>query len=164
MALAKIVAEELTKDACTLSVGHDMMRFLTNFIATLRGTTERHDQDFFLIPDTNTWLFEYAVEATTKYRCVTKHPINRTRLGTLDGSVGPMRLVYPGDADVTDAERALLNGFENIRRQKATVWLNRNVPLPWMRPDFGIASTRDRSFGMPSSGSAQDRGSNETIG
>lgn len=143
-----------------MSVGHDMMRFLTNFIATLRDTTERHGQDFSL----SQILRQYAVEATAKYRCVTKHPINRARLGTLYGSVGPMRLVYPDDADVTEAERALFNGYENIRGQKATVWLNRNTPLPWMRSDFGIASTRDRSFRMPSSGSTQDQSSNGTIG
>lgn len=48
MALAKIFGEELTKDACRLSVGQDMMRFLTTFIAALRGTTEHHRQDFFI--------------------------------------------------------------------------------------------------------------------
>ena len=46
MALAKSVAEELTRDACRLSVGHEMIRFLTNLIATVLETTALHGQDF----------------------------------------------------------------------------------------------------------------------
>ena len=57
MALAKIVAEELTRDACRLSVGHEMVRFLTIFIATVRETTALHGQDFsYYHPSRNGFL------------------------------------------------------------------------------------------------------------
>lgn len=83
MALAKIATEDLTKDACLLSVSHDFMRVLST-LATLRCTTEHQGGDSFLLPATRKGLFEFAVETTTRNRDVNKHPINRSRFVTLD--------------------------------------------------------------------------------
>lgn len=144
IAIAKITAEELTRDACVLPVGHDVLRLLTNIVAATRGTTEHHGREFFLVSDARRWLLEFVLEATIRYKEADQHPLNRARFRSVEGgTIGSMSLVYPTDSNVIGEERRVFDAEKENRSLNSEIWRSRNFPLPWNRPWFGLNAVID---------------------